>query len=58
MREGDLLASISHYNSEKYPAEFTILRNGEELSVSYTPVKKAEIPSLTDSENNKKYLGF
>ncbi|EDP72667.1 hypothetical protein FBALC1_16237 [Flavobacteriales bacterium ALC-1] len=58
IREGDLLKNISYYSSTEYKAEFTVLRNGEKINISYYPKKDANVPQLKDNIHNKSLLDF
>ena len=59
LRKGDQLISRSYYlDDTSHEAKFTIMHNGEEIKVSYLPVKDAAIPQLKDTKYNIEKLGF
>lgn len=53
LRSGDRLISRSYYyDSIEHEAEFTVLRNGKEINVTYYPTKDAQIPQLKNNQHN------
>jgi len=59
LRQGDRLGRRSiYYGSLTNKAEFTVVRNGEEVPVSYYPITEAPIPQLKATDNNFKNLTF
>lgn len=56
LRVGDEILESDYYKSSKYKSDFTVLRKGKKVKVSYFPVKKALIPQLKDNPYNKKKL--
>ncbi|MCC1483298.1 M1 family aminopeptidase [Winogradskyella immobilis] len=59
LRVGDQFKRISVFSgSITNKAEFTIIRNGKEVDISYLPVREAHIPQLKDNVYNKALLDF
>ncbi|WP_460220265.1 hypothetical protein [Psychroserpens sp. MEBiC05023] len=59
LRSGDQLISRSYYyDSIEHEAEFTVIRNDKEISISYYPIKNAQIPQLKNNQHNKILLRF
>ena len=59
LRKGDLIISRSYqYDRTDSKAEFIVRRESKEISVAYFPVRKAAIPQLKATENNRVNLAF
>nr|WP_321233733.1 hypothetical protein [uncultured Psychroserpens sp.] len=59
LRSGDRVISRSYYyDSTEHEAQFTVLRDGKEISVKYYPIKDAQIPQLKNNQHNIDLLGF
>jgi len=57
IRQGDYVASRSYYfDSIKYPAEFTVVRNNKEINVTYMPIATRLIPKIKASKENIELL--
>lgn len=55
LRKGDRLTLRSYYyGNPEFEAEFGVYKNGKETMHKYFPADEAAIPSLKDSERNKK----
>ena len=52
IRKGDSLINYSYQRDHTIKAEFTVLRDKSKIDLSFYPVKNAEIPQLTFSEQN------
>lgn len=59
LREGDIIAGRSiWYGSLTNTADFTIVKDGKEVPLSFLPVAIKNIPQLKDNESNKELLPF
>ncbi len=59
LRIKDKFKRISVYNGYiEYKAEFTVVRDGKEIDISYYPVKHANIAQLKINDHNKKILNL
>ncbi|WP_299272014.1 M1 family aminopeptidase [uncultured Psychroserpens sp.] len=59
LRAGDRIISRSYYlDSIEHEAEFTVVRNGNEIAFAYLPVRNAKIPLLKNNQHNKNLLNL
>jgi predicted metalloprotease with PDZ domain len=58
LRKGDRISKRKYAIDPTYKAEFTIKKNNAEKIVRFYPATAAEIPTLTQSDSNKKALSF
>lgn len=58
IREGDQIVKRKYAHDPTYEAEFIILKNGKEFIYHFFPSKDAKIPTIINSDKNKKALPF
>lgn len=58
IRKGDQIVQRKYAHDPTYEAEFITLKNGKEIVHRFFPSKNAQIPTLVNSDQNKKALPF
>lgn len=58
LRKGDQIVKRKYAHDPTFEAEFIIRKNGKETIHHFFPVKKTNIPTLLNTEENKKTLSF